>query len=115
MLAKGFYMVKTITLDNYKETILSNNIIFLLYFWSFHSGACRIVSPVVERLNDEYNNKIIIGKIDVDVEANLAEQFNVKSTPTVFILKDMKIVNKAVGAKPIAFYRNMIKKASEIR
>ena len=113
MLAKGFYMIKAITLEDYEKDISSKNKITLLYFYADWCGASRILSPVIEMLNTEYGKDIMFCKVNIDVQKELTDKFDFPSTPAVYILKNGKTVSKAVGVKPGAFYRKMIKEARE--
>ena len=71
----------------------------LLDFYADWCGPCRIVSPLVDEIADE-NPQYIVGKINVDNEPELAQAFGVMSIPMLAVMKDGKIVNQAVGARP---------------
>ncbi len=71
----------------------------LLDFYADWCGPCRIVSPLVDEIAEE-NPQYIVGKINVDQEAELAQAFGVASIPTLVVMKDGKIVNRSVGARP---------------
>lgn len=73
----------------------------LLDFYADWCGPCRMVSPIVDEIAKE-NPDIIVGKINVDEEPELASAFSVMSIPTLVVLKDGKIVNQSMGAKPKA-------------
>ena len=70
-----------------------------LDFYADWCGPCRIVSPLVDEIAEE-NPQYIVGKINVDQEAELAQAFGVASIPTLVVMKDGKIVNRSVGARP---------------
>ncbi|MPM75259.1 Thioredoxin [bioreactor metagenome] len=71
----------------------------LLDFWASWCGPCRMVSPVVDEIAEETPN-IKVGKINVDEQRELAASFNVMSIPTLVVVKNGKVVNKAIGARP---------------
>ena len=73
----------------------------LLDFWASWCGPCRMVAPVLEEIAAERSD-IKVGKINVDQEPELAAQFGVMSIPTLVVMKDGRIVNQAVGARPKA-------------
>ena len=73
----------------------------LLDFYAGWCGPCRMVSPIVDEIANE-NPDILVGKINVDEEPELASAFSVMSIPTLVVLKDGKIVNQSMGAKPKA-------------
>jgi len=105
-------MLKTITLENY-EKVLSTKSTMLLYFWSESCGASRILTPVIHRLHMEYDDKLLVATINIDKELELSKLFQIKSTPAVYILNNGKLIGKAIGVKPGAFYRKMLKKVNE--
>ena len=73
----------------------------LLDFYADWCGPCRIVSPLVDEIAEE-NPQYLVGKINVDDEAELAQAFGVSSIPMLVVMKNGKIVNRAVGARPKA-------------
>ena len=73
----------------------------LLDFYADWCGPCRMVSPIVDEIAEERDD-IVVGKINVDAEPELAEAFGVISIPTLVVLKDGQIVNRVSGARPKA-------------
>ena len=71
----------------------------LLDFYADWCGPCRIVSPLVDEIAEE-NPQYLVGKINVDQEAELAQAFGVVSIPTLVVMKDGKVVNRSVGTRP---------------
>lgn len=91
--------VINITKNNFQEEVLNSDKPVLLDFWASWCGPCRMVSPIVDEIADERSD-IKVGKINVDEEPDLAGQFRVMSIPTLIVIKDGKITNQAVGARP---------------
>lgn len=91
-----------ITNDNFKSEVLESDTPVLLDFWAEWCGPCRMLSPVVEEVAAEREGKIKVGKVNVDEEILLANEFGVSSIPTVVILKGGKSVAKTVGYMPKA-------------
>lgn len=71
----------------------------LLDFYADWCGPCRMVSPIVEEIANE-REEILVAKINVDNEPELASEFGVVSIPAIFVIKDGKIINQASGARP---------------
>lgn len=91
--------VLMITNDNFDEEIIKSDKPVLLDFWASWCGPCRMVSPVVDRIAEDRDD-IKVGKINIDEQPELATQFEITSIPTLMIIKDGKVTNKAVGALP---------------
>ena len=85
--------------ENFKNEVLNSDKPVLLDFYADWCGPCRMVGPIVSEIADERND-IKVGKINVDEQSELAAQFGVMSIPTLVVIKDGKVVNKAVGARP---------------
>ena len=91
--------VTKITKDNFQELVLNAGKEVLLDFWAPWCGPCRMVSPIVDEIAQERKD-VLVGKVNVDEEMELAAQFQVMSIPTLVVLKKGQVVNRVVGARP---------------
>ena len=69
-------------------------------FWASWCGPCKMLSPVIEAIAEQYDGKVLVGKVNVDEEPALAAQFGVMSIPTLLVFQNGRLVNQAVGARP---------------
>lgn len=90
-----------ITKENFKQEVVEYKGTVLLDFWAVWCGPCRMVSPILDEVAEERAD-IKVGKVNVDEQMELAREFNVVSIPTLVVVKDGKVVNQSVGAKPKA-------------
>lgn len=90
-------MAKVITAQNFEAEVLKSEKPVLVDFWATWCGSCMRQGPIVEALAEE---GYAVGKVDVDQEPGLAQQFQVMSIPTLIIFKDGREVNRLVGLTP---------------
>ena len=88
-----------INLNNFSQEVLNSDKPVLLDFWAPWCGPCRMVVPMVEQIAAERPD-IKVGKINIDEQFELANQFGIMSIPTLMVVKDGQIVKKAMGARP---------------
>lgn len=100
--------VLTVTKENFESEILKSEKTVLLDFWASWCAPCRMVSPIVDEIALEHP-EYKVGKVNVDEQSELAASFNVMSIPSLFVLKDGKVVNSSVGAKPKTQILEMLK------
>lgn len=97
-----------ITKNNFEREVLHSDKPVLIDFWAPWCGPCRMLSPVISEIAEEYGDKIKVCKVNVDDEGELAASFNVMSIPTLVVVKDGKVANSAVGVRPKAQIVEMI-------
>lgn len=97
-----------ITKNNFEQEVLHSDKPVLIDFWAPWCGPCRMLSPVISEIAEEYGDKVKVCKVNVDDEGELAAAFNVMSIPTLVVVKDGKVTNSAVGVRPKAQIVEMI-------
>ena len=99
-----------ITKENYEKEILQANEPVLVDLWASWCGPCRMLSPVVSRIAQEYEGRAKVAKINVDDEPELAAAFKVAGIPLLVVMKDGKEVNRAVGFRDAGSISEMLNK-----
>lgn len=90
-------MALEFTDGNIKEVIESGKPV-VVDFWAEWCGPCRMVSPLVEELAEEYAGKVEIGKMNVDENTDTPNEYGIRNIPTILFFKDGKLADKQVGA-----------------
>ena len=90
--------VMNVTMSNFDEVKNSEKPV-LLDFFAVWCGPCQMVSPLVDSIAEE-NPQYLVGKINVDEEQQLAQMFDVESSPTLSVMKNGEVVHRAVGSRP---------------
>jgi thioredoxin 1 len=95
-------MALELTDANFEENVLKSDKPALVDFWAVWCGPCRMVGPVVEEIANEYGDKAVIGKVDVDNNPEIAQKYGIRNIPTILFIKNGEVVDKQVGASPKA-------------
>jgi len=102
-------MAKEFTDDNFKVEVLEASKPVLVDFWAPWCGPCMMVKPIIEKLAEEYEGKILIGKVDVDENPNIASEYDIKGIPAFKVFKDGKVIDEFTGALSEDALREKIK------
>ena len=91
----------TVTSENFQDVVMNSDKPVLLDFWAPWCGPCRMVSPIIDEIAGERSD-IIVGKVNVDEQVALAQQFRVMTIPTLMVIKNGQVVHQSAGARPKA-------------
>ena len=101
-------MALEITDDNFEELVLKSDKPVLVDFWAEWCGPRRMLGPIVEELSDEFEDKAVIGKVDVDSQQKFAAEFGVRNIPTVLVFNKGELVNRQVGVAQKSVYADFL-------
>ena len=90
-------MALQMTDANFNE-LLNSGKPLVIDFWAEWCGPCRMVAPIIEELAEEYGDRVLIGKMDVDKNDEVCSQFGIRNIPTILFFKNGQWVDKQVGA-----------------
>jgi len=93
-------MAIELTDGNFESLVLKSDKPVLVDFWAVWCGPCRMVGPIVQEIGEDYNDKAVIGKLDVDHNPETARNYGIRNIPTILFFKNGEVVDKQVGAVP---------------
>jgi thioredoxin 1 len=85
---------------NFQETVVASDKLSVIDFWAEWCGPCRAIGPVIEELSKEYNGKVNVGKVNVDINPNISMEYGITSIPAILFIKGGQVVDKQIGAVP---------------
>ena len=77
-------------------------------FWAAWCGPCKMISPIIEQLAEQYSGKIVFGKVNVDENPHISQRFGIQSIPTLMIVKEGQVIDVMIGALPKGQIENRI-------
>ena len=93
---------KPVTDNSFESDVIKSDKPIVVDFWAEWCGPCRMIGPLINEMSKDFEGKALVGKVNVDQNANVSAQFGVRSIPTVLFIKNGEVVDKSVGAVPKA-------------
>jgi thioredoxin 1 len=100
-----------LTAENFKEEVLDSSLPVLVDFWAEWCMPCKMIAPSIDQIAEKYKGQVIVGKVDVDAQVDLAQRYNIISIPTLIVFKGGKLHTQKVGALPKHEIENLLKSA----
>ena len=101
-------MAIEITDATFEETVLKSEKPVMVDFWAAWCGPCRMVGPIIDEISNEYLDKAVVGKVDVDSNQEFAAKYGVRNIPTVLVFQNGEVVTRQVGVAPKNAYSDAI-------
>lgn len=96
------------TLDSFEQEVIGGNGVALVDFWAEWCGPCRMLGPTIDEISDDLDGSVLVGKVNVDEQSDIAARFNVMTIPTVIIFKDGAEYDRLVGFLPKQRFLDLI-------
>ncbi|HOB27087.1 MAG TPA: thioredoxin [Bacteroidales bacterium] len=93
-------MKENLSESNFDEIINNSPVPVIVDFWAEWCGPCKMIGQVLDELNNDYNDKILIGKVNVDEQGSLAMKYGIRNIPTLLFFKNGQLIDKQVGSVP---------------
>ncbi len=100
-----------LTDENFEKEIQDGEAPFLIDFWAEWCGPCQMLSPVLDKVADEYKEKIVFAKVNVDLAPICSQKYQISQIPTVILFKAGKPAGGFIGARPEEFIRQWLEES----
>ncbi len=97
---KPAYITTQVTDDNFNEVVMQSELPVLLDFYAGWCGPCKILSPIIDELAEEYDGKALVAKVNTELNPKLSQHFKIKSIPTIYIINKGEAVERYNGLIP---------------
>ena len=101
-------MATQVTEATFDEVVLKSDKPVLVDFWAEWCGPCRMIGPIVEEIGQEYAEKAVVVKVDVDNNPGISGKYGIRNIPTILFFKNGEIADKQVGAVPKSVLTNKL-------
>ncbi len=103
-----------VTDDAFEKTVLQSSVPVIVDFWAPWCGPCKMIAPILDKLAQEYGDKIVVAKVNTDDNPEWAMKYNVQGIPTMLFVAGGKIVHRQVGAMPERILREAVSQFLEV-
>jgi thioredoxin 1 len=93
-------VAKVFTDQNFQQEVLNSQKPVLVDFWAPWCGPCQMMGPIIEELAEELEGKVVVGKLNVDENPQMAQKYGIMSIPTLLIFKNGQVIEQFVGVQP---------------
>ena len=106
-------MARQFTDDNFQAEVLNSDIPVVVDFYADWCGPCKMMSPVIDKLAEEFDGRIKVGKVNVDENGELAQRYGIMSIPNMVFFKGGEVADRVVGAVPKAQMKGVFEKNAQ--
>ncbi len=99
-----------VTDKDFKQQVLDSEKLVMVDFWAPWCGPCRAVAPVLEEIAGEYDEKVVVAKVNTDEDSQYAMQYGIMAIPTMILFKNGQEVDRIQGAGPKSYYTQRLEK-----
>lgn len=92
------------------DSVLDTDKLVVIDFWAEWCGPCKMIGPIIDEISEEYKEKIVVGKVNVDDNDDTTGKYGIRNIPTVLFIKNGNVVDKVVGAGPKSLFTDKIDK-----